>query len=162
MNQEQLTSITSWSFQPVAEKAMLAYAPIGHGTGGEMVSYFIAEQGDGEFYLTDNYGAAMHVGAHGGRITPGRIATAGKVASRGFATITPDGEIVASGPTHSLHDALWDALRISLAVSGNQQSWQPYSRAEHFSVRVYDALTKAGGESRIRQKVKLAGASGHQ
>jgi hypothetical protein len=161
MNCELLARSTGWECISVGVNALQLHAPLTLGDDGELASFLLLEDAPGTFFLTDAHATAEHAVAHGVRLTPARLQSLRRTPGTRHATISDEWEITASGRAEDLRAALWDALKIAMALSGKEREWQPSSRQERFATKVQKALIQQLGE-RLILKYRVLGSSGHQ
>lgn len=161
MNCQTLTNATQWHCTPVGHNAMLAHAPITLGADGQQASFYVLESWPGQFYLTDAHASVEHALSHGAKITPARLKKIAATPGARHASLSDDGEITAEGSTQHLSSALWDALRLSLAISNQEDAWQPQTRQERFARHLAQALKAHLPSGSVISKPKLHGISGH-
>lgn len=147
---------------PTGRNTLHVHAPVTLGRDGQHVSFFVLEDSPGRFYLTDSHTTAMHAMDHGAKLTPSRLQKIGQIPGAHRAKISMDGEITAEGDASGLQLALWDALRLALAISDNEVNWIPKTRQERFATQVARSLRLHLPEGSIVSKPKLLGVSGHQ
>lgn len=147
---------------PTGSNSMLVHAPISLGLDGQLASFYIMEDEPGHFYLTDAHATILHAIDHGSRPSDARIQKIASTPGARFARISKDGEITAEGDTSELRMALWDALRLALAISDKEVEWVPKTRQERFTSQVAKILKAKLPVGSVISKPKLAGVSGHQ
>ena len=104
----------------------------------------------------------MHAMDHGAKLTPNRIEKLSTIPGAHRAKIAKDGEITAEGNAKDLQLALWDALRLALAVSDKEVDWVPKTRQERFATAVAKSLKANLPKGTVLAKPRLTGVSGHQ
>lgn len=162
MNCELFSSITSWSCAPVGRNSLQVYAPLTLGQDGQHVSFYVMEDVPGRFYLTDAHSTIQHAIDQGARPSLPRLQKIAKTPGAHFARIALDGEITAEGSQSELKLALWDALRLAMAISDNEVNWLPKSRQERFATQVAKSLKAVLPPGSVVTKPKMTGSSGHQ
>lgn len=161
MNHQTLTAATQWHCTPAGHNAMLAYAPITLGADGQQASFYVLESWPGQFYLTDAHASVEHALSHGAKITPARLKKIAVTPGAHRASLSDDGEITAEGSVQHLSSALWDALRLSLAISNQEDAWQPHTKQERFAQHLAQALKAHLPKGSLISKPRLHGISGH-
>lgn len=141
---------------------MLVHAPVTLGADGHQASFYVMEDEPGHFYLTDAHATILHAMTHGARPTDARIRKIASTPGAHCARISKDGEITAEGSTAELRMALWDALRLAIAISNNEVNWIPKTRQERFASQVAKTLKAKLPLGSVISKPKLQGVSGHQ
>lgn len=162
MNCQSFYTATHWDCTPAGINTLQVYAPITLGNDGQHVSFYVMEDRPGHFYLTDAHNTILHAMSHGAKPTPSRLKKIAGVPGARSAQLNADGEIVAEGYTQDLKMALWDALRLALAISNQETEWQPKTRQDSFAAIVAKTLRTTLPADRVLLKPKLLGASGHQ
>lgn len=162
MNCSTLSSITDWDCSPAGINSFLVHAPLTLGDDGQLASFYVMQSSVDEFYLTDAHATIIHAVDHGAKILPSRIKAISKTPGARLARITEDGEIIAEGRSADLRGALWDALRLAMAISNNERIWVPKTRQERFSAQVARTLREQLLPGMLVFKPRLVGVSGHQ
>lgn len=153
---------TNWDCAPAGRNSLLVHAPITLGSDGQQTSFYVMEDYPGHFYLTDAHATVMHAMDHGAKLTDARLKRISAIPGAHKAKISKDGEITAEGSASDLRMALWDALRLALAISDNEQAWIPKTRQERFATQVAKTLKSKLPIGSVVTKPKLSGISGHQ
>lgn len=78
-----------------------------------------------------------------------------------FARFAPDWSIEASGPLDSVQTALWDAVKLALALSNKSNRWRPRFEQAKFSAMILRELRAQLGADRVIQQARVMGVSGH-
>ncbi|WP_258180843.1 hypothetical protein [Burkholderia multivorans] len=141
---------------------MQLHAPVSLGLDGQLASFYVMEDRPGHFFLTDAQGTISHAIDHGAKITPARLKKISEIPGARHARLGEDGEITASGENTWFRYALWDALRLALAISDNEIAWLPRSRHERFAAQVAKNLRADLPKGSVVSKPRLVGVSGHQ
>jgi hypothetical protein len=162
MNCHSFSANTNWNCMPSGQNSMLVHAPITLGNDGQQASFYVMEDAPGHFYLTDAHATILHAIDHGARPSDARIQKIAATPGARHARISKDGEITAEGSTTELRMALWDALRLALAISDNEIAWLPKTRQERFATQVAKTLKAKLPLGSVISKPKLTGVSGHQ
>ncbi|MGV7208709.1 DUF1828 domain-containing protein [Oxalobacteraceae bacterium A2-2] len=79
-----------------------------------------------------------------------------------MAKFEADWSIEASGPVSQLQCALWDALKLALALSFRSEKWQTKFAEAKFRALVLAELQAQLGLERVLEQVRVRGASGHE
>jgi hypothetical protein len=161
MNCVTLASITSWQCFPSGEASVRAIAPFTRGEGGEHVAFYIAQPSPETFYLTDACETAMYAEQMGVVLKKNRLESLNQTAGVTLAGFAEDWSIEASGPISLLQRALWDAAKLSLALSFKTRAWQPKFAQAKFQAIVVRELEAQLGMERVIRQAKVQGASGH-
>lgn len=162
MNCNLLAKATQWACAPAGSNAILAHAPITIGNDGQHVSFYVMEDTPGHFYLTDAHSTIQHAIDHGAKPTVARLQKVAKTPGALYAKLAQDGEITAEADASSLNFALWDALRLAMAISDNEAAWVPKTRQERFAAQVAKTLRAKLPANTVVTKPRLPGVSGHQ
>jgi hypothetical protein len=162
MNCTDLVSATDWVCAPSGRNALHVHAPVSLGDDGQLASFYVLEDAPGHFFLTDAHSTILHALDHGAKPSLARLAKVAAIPGARFAALSDDGEITAEGSTAELRFALWDALRLALAISDNEKNWLPKSRHERFAAQVSKSLRLQLPVGSVVSKPRLAGISGHQ
>ncbi|MBN9092038.1 MULTISPECIES: hypothetical protein [Pandoraea] len=162
MNCSNLVEATDWVCAPAGRNALRVHAPISLGNDGQLASFYVLEDEPGHFFLTDGHSTILHAIDHGARPTHARLQKIAATPGARFAEITADGEITASGAAADFKSALWDALRLALAISDNEIAWLPKTRQERFASQVARTLRTKLPPGSVISKPRLTGISGHQ
>ncbi|WP_018435321.1 hypothetical protein [Paraburkholderia atlantica] len=162
MNCTDLVSATDWVCAPAGRNALHVHAPVSLGDDGQLASFYVLEDAPGHFFLTDAHSTILHALDHGAKPSPTRIEKVSAIPGARFARLSEDGEITATGSTAELRFALWDALRLALAISDNERNWLPKTRHERFAAQVAKTLRSRLPLGSVVSKPRLAGISGHQ
>ena len=153
---------TTWDCAPAGRNSLLVHAPVTLGLDGQQASFYVMEDAPGHFYLTDAHSTIMHAMDHGARPTEARIKKIAATPGAHRAKLNTDGEITAQGSAGDLRMALWDALRLALAISDNEVAWIPKTRQERFATQVAKTLKSRLPAGSVVTKPRLSGISGHQ
>ena len=131
MNCEKLAAITGWHCSPAGVRSVRAVAPISLDDGGQLIAFYISQPSNTTFYLTDACETAMHAEQFGVVLNKSRIDSLNRTYGVSFAEFGSDFSIEASGPVASLQCALWDAVKLALALSYKTSSWRTkYAQAK--------------------------------
>lgn len=161
MNCEQLTAITGWNCTPAGTRSLRAVAPIPLGDGGQLIAFYISQPSDSTFYLTDAGETAMHAEQQGVVLNKNRTDSLNRTFGVAMAEFGSDFSIEASGTLETLQGALWDAVKLALALSYKTASWRPkFAQAKFQSIVLRELQTQLGME-RVMSSVRVQGASGH-
>ncbi|WP_060280682.1 hypothetical protein [Burkholderia ubonensis] len=162
MNCTDLVKATDWVCAPVGCNTLHVHAPISLGNDGQLASFYVMEDAPGHFYLTDAHSTILHAIDHGAKPSPTRLEKVASTPGAKFATLSKDGEITAAGTAADLRFALWDALRLAVAISDNEVNWLPKTRHERFAAQVARTLRTKLPPGSVLSKPRLTGVSGHQ
>lgn len=161
MNCEKLTSITRWHCTPSGIASVRAVSPISLGEGGQHIAFFIAQPTPDSFYLTDACETAIHAEQMGISLTKARLDSLNRTPGIELAEFAIDWSIEASGPLSGLPLALWDAVKLALALSFKSRAWQPKYAQAKFQAIVLQELEAQLGTEKIMRQVRIQGSSGH-
>ena len=161
MNCASLKDITSWDCMPSGDGAYLAISPITLGDDGELLSFYVADCGDGSFFITDAGETAMHASLFGVDFKRNRIDRINDTYGVNLASVGYDGVISASGPIDDLNAALWDAAKLALSISFHSKNWMPKHDAIRFRTMVEKILIKQYESQSVLKSIKVVGISGH-
>lgn len=161
MNCQALSNLIQWRCSPAGERAIRATSPMTYGDDGLHMSFYILQPDDHSYYVTDGHQAVMHASERGVTFSKARCEKISSTPGARFAEITEDGEIVARATESTLKSALWDALRLSMAISNREDEWLPRSHQERFATRVRKYLQQTLPQHRLASKPVVSGASGH-
>ncbi|GDY37726.1 DUF1828 domain-containing protein [Acidovorax sp. NB1] len=162
MNCQQLATYTNWDCAPAGLNSMLVHAPLTLGEDGQHVSFYVMQDAPGRFFLTDAHNTIAHALDHGARATVARLKAISETPGAQRAKLSQDGEITAEGDASDLKLALWDALRLAVAISNNEVAWLPKTRQERFATLVAKTLRARLPSGSVVTKPKMLGISGHQ
>lgn len=162
MNCLTFSANTNWDCAPAGRNSLIVHAPVTLGQDGLQASFYVMEDSPGHFYLTDAHNTITHAMDHGARPTAARLQKIAGIPGAHRAKLSADGEITAEGEADDLKTALWDALRLALAISDNEVNWIPKTRQERFTSQVAKTLRSKLPEGSVVSKPKLSGISGHQ
>lgn len=162
MNCTTLAQATQWECSPAGHNAMVVHAPVTLGQDGQHATFYVLEDSPGHFFLTDAHGTIQHAMDHGAKPTVARLSKVSMTPGAMFAKLSKDGEITAEGDSSVLKNALWDALRLALAISAQEVAWLPKTRQERFATQVANTLRSKLPAGSVLFKPKLQGLSGHQ
>jgi len=150
-----------WMVTPAGERAVRAVTPVAMGLDGQHATFFIAQPDDASFYLTDAGESAMHAAAYGVELNPKRLDQLNQTPGISLARFDNTGAIVAAGPAPQLQDALWDAIKLTTALTFQCPQWMPKFSRLRFRAEVGRTLAEAVGASRLVQGARAQGSSGH-
>ena len=119
------------------------------GLDGQHAAFFIARPDDASFYLTDACETAMHAASYGIDVAAKRIDILNETPGVSLAHFDKSGAIVASGPNEQLQEALWDAVKLAMALSFQCAKWMPRFSQLRFRAQVGRALAEAVGANRM-------------
>lgn len=162
MNCNLLAEATKWACAPAGRNAILAHAPITLGKDGQHISFYVMEDSPGHFYLTDAHSTIQHAMDHGAKPTVARLQKIANAPGALYAKLAQDGEVTAEADSTTLNFALWDALRLAMAISDNEIAWVPKTRQERFASQVAKTLRAKLPTGSVVTKPRLQGVSGHQ
>lgn len=162
MNCRDIATAMNWECSPVGSRTLQLHAPVSLGLDGQLASFYVMEDRPGHFFLTDAQSTVSHAIDHGAKITPSRLKKISEIPGARHASLAEDGEITASGENTRFRFALWDALRLALAISDNEIAWLPRSRHERFAAQVAKNLRAELPRGSVVSKPRLVGVSGHQ
>lgn len=161
MNCTQLLISTGWRCAPSGVSAVRAVAPFTLGTDGQRAAFYIAQPSDNTFYLTDGCETAVHAEQHGIVLTKKRFDTLNSTSGVTLAQFDSEGSIVASGAIEDMPSALWDAVKLAMALSFKNEKWRPKFEQARFQAIVLAELEAQLGADRVLREIKANGASGH-
>lgn len=161
MNCEKLAAITGWFCSPAGVRSIRAVAPIPLGNGGQLIAFYISQPSDSTFYLTDASETAMHAEQVGVVLNKSRLDSLNRTFGVSMAEFGSDYSIEASGSLEKLQDALWDAVKLALALSYKTASWRPKFAQAKFQAIVLRELQAQLGMERVLAGVRVMGDSGH-
>ncbi|WP_459615029.1 DUF1828 domain-containing protein [Bordetella sp. 2513F-2] len=157
----QFLEAAGWTVLPAGERAVRAISPMTLGLDGQHAAFFIARPDDHSFYLTDAGETAMHAATYGIDLPPKRLEILNQTPGVNFARFDKSGEIVAQGPGDQLQEALWDAMKLAMALSFQCAKWMPKFNRLRFRSQVGRTLADAVGANRMVKGAKAHGSSGH-
>lgn len=162
MNCNVFAAATRWTCEPAGRNAILAHAPVTIGNDGQHISFYVMEDEPGHFFLTDAHSTIQHAIDHGAKPTVARLQKVAATPGTRYAKLTKDGEVTAEADTKALQLALWDALRLAMAISDNEVAWVPKTRQDRFASQVAKTLRSTLPIGSVLTKPRLLGVSGHQ
>ncbi|MFU1980114.1 DUF1828 domain-containing protein [Bordetella hinzii] len=152
---------SGWTVIPAGERAIRAIAPMTLGLDGQHAAFFIAYPDDDSFYLTDAGETAMHAAVYGIELVAKRLEVLNQTPGVTLAGFDDGGAIVASGPKAQLQEALWDAVKLAMALSFQCAKWMPKFSRLRFRAQVGRTLHDALGANRLIKGARAKGSSGH-
>lgn len=152
---------SGWTVIPAGAHAIRAVAPMTLGLDGQHAAFFIAYPDDDSFYLTDAGESAMHASVYGIELVSKRLEALNETPGVMLASFDEAGAIVASGPKAQLQEALWDAVKLAMALSFQCAKWMPKFSRLRFRAQVGRALFEAMGAERLVKGARAKGSSGH-
>lgn len=155
------TPAAGWTIQSAGERAIRAISPMNLGLDGQHAAFFIAYPDEQSFYLTDACETAMHAAVYGIDLSSKRLEILNETPGLNLAQFDKTGAIVASGDNDQLQEALWEALKLAMALSIQCSKWMPRFNSLRFRAQVGHTLRQAIGEQRLLKAVKAQSSSGH-
>lgn len=152
---------SGWSVQPAGEHAIRAISPMTLGLDGQHAAFFIVHPDVHTFYLTDACKTALHAATFGIELVAKRLEVLNQTPGVSLARFDKAGAIVAQGPNEQLQDALWDAVKLAMALSFQCAKWMPKFSRLRFRAQVGRTLAEAVGANRMVKGAKAQGSSGH-
>lgn len=152
---------SGWTVMAAGERTIRAIAPMTLGLDGQHAAFYIAHPDPDSFYLTDAGETAMHAAVYGIELVPKRLETLNQTPGVTLADFDEYGAIVASGPQSQLQEALWDAVKLAMALSFQSGKWMPKFSRLRFRAQVGRTLTEALGAKRLLKGARAHGSSGH-
>jgi len=152
---------SGWTVRPAGERAIRAVAPMTLGLDGQHAAFFIAYPDDATFFLTDAAETAMHAATYGIELPAKRIELLNQTPGVSLARFDDSGAIVARGPIEQLQEALWDAVKLAMALSFSSVKWMPKFSRLRFRAQVGRTLAEAIGQPRVVKGARTKGSSGH-
>jgi hypothetical protein len=159
MNCADLISSLGFSCKQLSGGAIRLWSPFTYGRDGQLVSLFV-EPTNGGFLVSDNAQSFMHAVTMGVDVTKSRLEMIRAAISDQTISVSKSGEITAVAHPESLGSAIVGVLNAALTVSAFESTWMPRSQAT-FERSVGVMLESILG-TRLKTKVKVTGASGHQ
>ena len=150
---------SGWTVLPAGEHAIRAVSPMTLGLDGQHAAFFIARPDDASFYLTDACETAMHAASYGIDVAAKRIDILNETPGVSLAHFDKSGAIVASGPNEQLQEALWDAVKLAMALSFQCAKWMPRFSQLRFRAQVGRALAEAVGANRMVKGARAKAAA---
>ena len=150
---------SGWTVLPAGEHAIRAVSPMTLGLDGQHAAFFIAHPDDATFYLTDACETAMHASSYGIELAAKRIDILNETPGVSLAHFDKSGAIVASGPNEQLQEALWDAVKLAMALSFQCAKWMPRFSQLRFRAQVGRALAAGVGVNRMVKGARAKGLS---
>lgn len=161
MNCAKIAALTRWECSPSGTASVRAVAPITLGEGGQHIAFYIAQPSPDTFYLTDACETAIYAEQLGISLTKSRLESLNRTPGVELAEFEIDWSIEASGSLNHLHLALWDAVKLALALSFKSHAWRPkFAQAKFQAIVLHELEAQLGAERVIRQ-ARVQGASGH-
>ena len=152
---------SGFAFSPVGENAYRVVAPFSLGSDGQLASFYVAEPSPNTYYITDA-GETMMVAEHLGiRLNKRRIDILNHTYSVTQAKIDGDGCITSSGNIDDLSDAIWDSIKLMMALFFKKEEWKPKFAQEKFRSVVFKELSSQLGAERVVRKARVKAASGN-
>lgn len=138
-----------------------AVSPISMADGGQ-IAFYIAQPSESTFYLTDACETAISAEQLGLGINKKKLESLNRTAGINLAQFDlNDWSIEAAGQIENLQAALWDAVKLALALSFKSDKWQPKFDQAKFQAIVLNELEAELGAERVIRQVRVQGASGH-
>jgi len=162
MNCSRIASLTQWHCTPSGVESVRVVSPIPMGEGGHQIAFYIAQPSADTFYLTDASETAIYAEQLGIEITKSKIESLNRTPGVESAEFSHhDWSIEATGPISELQVALWDAVKLALALSFKTTKWRPKFAQARFQAIVVQELEAQIGAERIIRQAKVQGMSGH-
>jgi len=161
MNCQSLTSLTSWRCKVAGRNSIQAISPFTLGKDGLHASFYVMQEDNDRFFITDAHQAVLHAAEMGISFSDARCRKIAATPGVRFAGISGDGEISATADAGTLRFALWDAVKLALAVSNREEEWLPRTNQERFATQVRKFLEARIDRAHITNKPVIVGASGH-
>lgn len=157
----KLAQLTGWKCQSAGVRSIRAISPLTLGEDGQHAAFYIAQPSDTTFYLTDASEISMHAEQLGIEISKSKFDALNKTYGVRFSRFDSEGSIVAEGPIEHLQFALWDAVKLAMALSFKTNSWRPKFDLTRFRDQVIAELSAQIGMQRILTSARVKGMSGH-
>lgn len=161
MNCDQLASSTGWDCSPAGVRAIRAVAPMTLGADGQHAAFYIAQPTDNTFYITDASETAIHAEQIGIVLNKNRLDQLNRTCGVSLAKFQKDWSIEASGSMDMFQVALWDAVKLAMAISFKSESWRPKYAQAKFRAIVLMELQSQIGADRIIKCAQVKGSSGN-
>lgn len=160
MNCSLLLSHLGFECEPLPSGAMRLWTPFTYGNDGEVVGVYVEPIGS-HMRVTDHANSLFHASAMGAKLNRARISRLTGL-MRGRATLSHGGEIsVVVEAEDDLAAAVTDVVDSALVVSHMEATWTPRPHEADFQYRLERLLAPPLGE-RLKRRVQVVGASGHQ
>jgi hypothetical protein len=157
----KLAELTGWKCRSAGVRSVRAISPITLGEDGQHAAFYIAQPSDTTFFLTDASETSMHAEHLGIEVSKSKFDALNKTCGVRFSKFDSEGSIVAEGPIEHLQFALWDAIKLAMALSFKTNSWRPKFDQTRFRDFVISELSAQIAMQRIITSAKVKGMSGH-
>lgn len=161
MDCQKLAALTAWDCSNAGVNSIRAISPITLGEDGTHLSFFIATPSETTFFITDACETAMHAEHLGIELSKSKLDSLNKTCGVRRACFDQDGAIVAEGHIEELQMALWDAVKLAMALSSKNLAWRPKFEQSRFRDIVIAELAAQVGMQRILTARRVKGLSGH-
>lgn len=161
MDCEQLALLTGWTCANSGVNSIRATSPLTLGQDGQHAAFYISQPSSKTFYLTDACETAMHAEQLGIELSKSKLDGLNNTCGVRNAKFDAEGNIVAEGDIEDLRFALWDAVKLALALSFKNSAWRPKFEQSRFRDIVIAELSAQIGMQRIITSAKVKGMSGH-
>lgn len=161
MNCSKIELLTRWTCAPSGIGSVRAVSPIPMADGGQ-IAFYIAQPTESTFYLTDACETAIYADQLGLGLNKKKLETLNRTPGIALAQFDlNDWSIEATGQIGDLPAALWDSVKLALAMSFKSEAWRPKFDQAKFQALVINELEAQLGADRVIRQVRVQGASGH-
>lgn len=157
----KLAELTGWKCSSAGIRSVRAISPLTIGEDGQHAAFYIAQPSDTTFFLTDASETSMYAEHLGIEISKSKFDALNKTCGVRFSKFDNEGSIVAEGPIEHLQLALWDAIKLAMALSFKTNAWRPKFDQTRFRDLVIAELSAQISMKRIITSAKVKGMSGH-
>jgi hypothetical protein len=155
----QILGNLGFECESIGAHTLRVWSPFTYAGDGEHIAVYV-EEGEGEYRVTDNAEAALHVASRGVNLK-NRLHVVRKIAGNDV-TVSDGGEITSTSAPTNVAAAVTGVINTAMSIGHLGTVWAPRQKSVDFTKRVGEVLVAKLGESRIEKNVTLAGASGHQ
>lgn len=161
MNCAEIVRMAGLICSPAGENSYRVIAPFTLGKDGRVASFFVAKPSQSTYFITDAGETVMHAESLGIRLNKSRINIINNTYSVSLAKIDEYGCITSSGDIDDLSDAIWDAIKLMMALFFRKESWQPKFAQEKFRSIVFKELSAQLGAENVIRKARVKASSGN-
>lgn len=149
-------------FEEAGENALRITVPFTFGNDGADVSFYVLEPDDETYSITDAGGIIFLAASLGMDFTKSRINSLNDTYSIDLAKIDDSLSIVSRGKKELLVDAIWDTIKLIMAIIFHKEDWQRKFNEEKFRSMVFAELQAQIGRESVVQRIRIKASSGHE
>lgn len=161
MNCEKFLSLLGFDYKTSGKGSLKISMPATLCNDGQHLNFYLIELANGLYHITDEGETALHASQFGVELTKIRLENLNQTTGVNFAKVGLNGSITSTVSKDDVQTAIWDVIKLSLAISFNSKKWIPKFDQLKFRALVEKLLIQELGKDRVIKSIRTKGISGH-